>query len=79
LRVVYEADNQSPFLAQIKLHHIVPCRIITKGTFHQRRSNLGSAEPGSTFIVGAATGPRLWNSLPGLCVNPRHSQPSKDN
>jgi len=24
---------------------------VTKGTFHQRRSNLGSAEPGSTLIV----------------------------
>jgi len=23
----------------------------TKGAFHQRRSNLGSAEPGSTLIV----------------------------
>ena len=25
--------------------------LATKGAFHQRRSNLGSAEPGSTLIV----------------------------
>jgi len=27
------------------------CFPFTKGAFHQRRSNLGSAEPGSTLVV----------------------------
>jgi len=35
----------------IKCHPFTKPDTVTKGAFHQRRSNLGSAEPGSTMIV----------------------------